>query len=356
MDDSKLGGFINSPFSSVWRTPARPSVTTRRCRRMRRSRVALGGDEEAGVQRNESEKGEENQAPDKEEIPSDEKVSKEKEGANGLPADFGADNPLFSLLNQFKPSELVSRFEESTASEVNTAFRSTLRKLLGSMPSTVYGMSVRTIVGNLVSIMQTCIMTGYLMRNAQYRLSLTRKLDSAQSMLPNMPSNVKVKGGQAILTLKDGTIKEVSAEDYVSELKSEAQALRDELNRLKKGGPASGNELAMIFASYDQKQVEILTREAGSEATAAMKLLIQNVLGTKADAVDPMIPIETTRDDLGTAFLQFCIGRTDTTPFQCRACVPEACFAGDGTESSIVSVLNGYIYYPLRFFRTTALL
>mmetsp|Transcript_37219 Transcript_37219/g.148548 ORF Transcript_37219/g.148548 Transcript_37219/m.148548 type:complete len:113 (-) Transcript_37219:1835-2173(-) len=112
----------------------------------------------------------------------------------------------------------------------------------------------------------------------------------------------------------------------------------------------------MIFASYDQKQVEILTREAGSEATAAMKLLIQNVLGTKADAVDPMIPIETTRDDLGTAFLQFCIGRTDTTPFQCRACVPEACFAGDGTESSIVSVLNGYIYYPLRFFRTTALL
>mmetsp|Transcript_37217 Transcript_37217/g.148538 ORF Transcript_37217/g.148538 Transcript_37217/m.148538 type:complete len:114 (-) Transcript_37217:711-1052(-) len=55
----------------------------------------------------------------------------------------------------------------------------------------------------------------------------------------------------------------------------------------------------MIFASYDQKQVEILTREAGSEATAAMKLLIQNVLGTKADAVDPMIPIETTRDDLG---------------------------------------------------------
>jgi len=261
--------------------------------------MALGEDEEAGVRRNEHEEGAVNRAPEEEQISNDERLSEEKERSNGLPADFGADNPLFSLLNQFKPSELVSRFEESTESEVNAAFRTTLRKLLGSMPSTVYGMSIRTIVGNLVSIMQTCIMTGYLMRNAQYRLTLTRKLDSAQSMLPNIPSNVRVKGGQAILTLKDGTIKEVSAEEYVSGLKSEAQALKDELKRLKKGGPAGGNELSMIFASYDQKQVEILTREAGPEATAAMKLLIQNVLGTKADAVDPMIPIETTRDDLG---------------------------------------------------------
>jgi len=222
-----------------------------------------------------------------------------QEQSQGQPQDVAqnAENPLFELLNKFKPEDLVSRFEETSSSEISSAFQTTLKRLLGSMPSSKYGLQVKTIVGNLVSLMQTCTMTGYLMRNAQYRLNLTRDYAPKLKELPH--SQLDLKGGTAVVTFPSGKVKEVSAEEYVAQLRTEAQALREELERLKKGGPNAGNELYEIFTSLEPENLRSLTDEAGPEVTNAISLLIQKVLGVKNGSPNPLIPIETSREDLG---------------------------------------------------------
>eukprot|EP00184_Porphyridium_aerugineum_P001216 CAMPEP_0184696428 /NCGR_PEP_ID=MMETSP0313-20130426/3729_1 /TAXON_ID=2792 /ORGANISM="Porphyridium aerugineum, Strain SAG 1380-2" /LENGTH=354 /DNA_ID=CAMNT_0027155055 /DNA_START=208 /DNA_END=1272 /DNA_ORIENTATION=- len=245
------------------------------------------------------------------------------------------DSPLFALIKDVPPPELVARFARTAPAEVQAAFRTTLRGMLGSLNPALYSLSLRTATANLVQLMQSCVLQGYLLRNAQYRISLTKSLvqstpnmnfikemkkslpssetprsDALQttsnldpSSLPfstrPMPANSvepKIINGVAIFENEDGTTIEVPVEEYVKELRAEFSALKNELVRAR----TDGTELIRYVQSMQPENLEQLAQAVGDDVLDAMNRVVGAVLQSQGlSGKDPMAPVEASTQELG---------------------------------------------------------
>lgn len=96
----------------------------------------------------------------------------------------------------FYAALISSSFNRSSPPEVQEAFRITIMNMLGSLPSSLYPMEIRTVTNNVVQLMQTCVMTGYMFRNAQYRFSLMKSLQQEPSLSALEPTEVDIIGAE----------------------------------------------------------------------------------------------------------------------------------------------------------------
>ena len=62
--------------------------------------------------------------------------------------------------------------------QVADAMRVTIANMLGTLPPQFFSVTVSTATENLAQLMYSVLMTGYMFRNAQYRLDLLYNLRS----------------------------------------------------------------------------------------------------------------------------------------------------------------------------------
>ena len=116
-------------------------------------------------------------------------------------------------------------------------------------------------------------MTGYMFRNAEYRLSLSESLkgsgilpgDLANEDVVDVAERVKDKTkvkGQVKVTLKDGTTLEVDADAYVAELRGEVDKLRGQLARIKETREeAAKTDLVAYINSLPRDEMQVGSQE-----------------------------------------------------------------------------------------------
>ena len=147
-------------------------------------------------------------------------------------------NIYVKWLESLTPGEMVGQFMATAPPRVQSAVKNTVIGLLGSLrASNAFDASIVTTQRALASLMFQLEMTGYMFRNAEYRLALQKTLLEANA--PELPSASDDGGGRPHLkgsitvTLPDGTDVEVDANAYVSELSKEVESLKAEMVALR---------------------------------------------------------------------------------------------------------------------------
>lgn len=216
--------------------------------------------------------------------------------ADGEKSDDGERNELFKFIKSIPPPELVQRFTTSAPPVVQKAIRETLVSILGSLPPLAFYTTVSSMSANLVQLFHSTLVTGYMFRNAAYRLELTRSLDwSGLKALPSSENQPEIKGGVAVFKQSDGTTVEVPVDQYIGELRDTVKNLRNELQKERKGG----NELLSFISTMDKENIEQLTKNAGKEVVEAMKKVVDFVTATQGIEPNRNAVIEASVPELG---------------------------------------------------------
>ena len=75
--------------------------------------------------------------------------------------------------------EVLEAFSEGAPPSVVEAMRHTVANMLGTLPPAFFDVKVSTVAENLAQVMFSVMMTGYMFRNAQYRVDLSKSVMSA---------------------------------------------------------------------------------------------------------------------------------------------------------------------------------
>lgn len=243
-----------------------------------------------------------------------------------------AKNPYMQAVSKLSPSELISKFTATANPRVQDAVRNTVLGLIGSLPKMAFETTTITTGQRLASLMFQLQMTGYLFKNADYRLSLSQSLgsslDNYQLRLPGtsddddeetLPVNGKIKGklklkyGSANGSEKEkerqnstSTIEmEVDAAAYMSELRSEVKQLRDELTKTKKSKEeAIRKDLLLYIRTLPEQELRTLTSTMSPDVLVTMKGLVNAVISGIGDG---QITADTVTEQSGEAMAQLCM-------------------------------------------------
>jgi hypothetical protein len=279
-------------------------------------------------------------------------------------------NPYLPLITRLAPSDLISRFTSTAPPRVQDAVRTTILGLVGGLASHMKFDTRAIATGErLANLMFQLQMTGYMFKNAEYRLGLSQSLAAAadsggvSSRTMQLGGDVGVGGGDddaAMVRegrLMDGKIKvrygsvsgsggdeeelstttttpstnkgglevEVDAKAYMSELRREVKRLRDELELSQQ---AKQEELQKDLLAYirtlPKGELQHLTGTMSTEVLDAMKGLVTAVLsgiGEEAEEEgddvdnddegdvggDKIIRPDTVTEQSGEALAQLCM-------------------------------------------------
>lgn len=188
----------------------------------------------------------------------------------------GRPNPYLSVVSRLAPSDLIAKFTATASPRVQDAVRTTVLGLIGGLPQMAFETKTVATGERLASLMFQLQMTGYMFKNAEYRLTLSQSL-GRERMLPGsggdddakavregrgrLRGKIKVRygggnGSDAMVDADEGAEEsredgesnrqkevssvsspgmevEVDAQAYMSELRGEVSRLRDELDATK---------------------------------------------------------------------------------------------------------------------------
>lgn len=213
--------------------------------------------------------------------------------------EVGERNELFEFVKTVPPPEMVARFAGAAPEVVQNAIRETIVSMLGSLPAKAFSPSVTTVSANLVQLLHSSLISGYMFRNAAYRLELTRNISGVGSSgLPALPGGEKppeIVGGVAVFKGEDGKEVTVPVEEYVSELREQVDGLRKDLLRERKGG----NELLSFISTLEKENLEALTNNAGPEVVDAMKKVVAAVVEGQGIPLQPDAVVDSSSAELG---------------------------------------------------------
>mmetsp|Transcript_97581 Transcript_97581/g.279037 ORF Transcript_97581/g.279037 Transcript_97581/m.279037 type:complete len:419 (-) Transcript_97581:363-1619(-) len=201
-------------------------------------------------------------------------------------------NPFMQLATRLSSTDIIGRFMTDSPPRVQQAMRTTVVGLMGNMDKFAIDAATVTTAENLANLMFQLQMTGYMFRNAEYRLSLSESLkgsgilpgDLANEDVVDVAERVKDKTkvkGQVKVTLKDGTTLEVDADAYVAELRGEVDKLRGQLARIKETREeAAKTDLVAYINSLPRDEMQELTTGITPEVLDAMEGLVKGMLKT----------------------------------------------------------------------------
>lgn len=106
----------------------------------------------------------------------------------------------FELVEKLSPNEMLQKFAETAPRNVQEATKSTIVNILGSLPNYALDAALITTSSKLANLLFQMQLTGYMFKNAEYRMSLTRSLKG----FPRLPPAAAVSDGNTTLYLQDG--------------------------------------------------------------------------------------------------------------------------------------------------------
>jgi hypothetical protein len=263
-----------------------------------------------------------------------------------------ANNPYLNVVSKLSPSDLISKFTSTAHPRVQDAVRSTILGLIGTIPKMAFETTTITTGEKLASLMFQLQMTGYMFKNAEYRLSLSQSLgDTNQSgtfLLEQSDaldgddddddddneerlSSGKVKGKikvryetkRARTRSEDGDDAddvnksddddsegsslevEVDAAAYMAELRNEVSKLREELSSTREAKEEGiRNDLLLYIRTLPQQELNTLTNTMSDDILGAMKGLVNVVMGGIGEG---QIDKNTVTEQSGEAMAQLCM-------------------------------------------------
>eukprot|EP00879_Flechtneria_rotunda_P008896 GHRR01009316.1.p1 GENE.GHRR01009316.1~~GHRR01009316.1.p1 ORF type:complete len:351 (+),score=99.13 GHRR01009316.1:214-1266(+) len=106
-----------------------------------------------------------------------------REGAEGLPVTRESPEKKKLMLKYVKDVQpmLIEQFMNVGPPAVVAAMRNTVTNMLGTLPPQFFTVTISTVGENMSQLMLSVMMTGYMFRNAQYRLELCNALGGRAS-------------------------------------------------------------------------------------------------------------------------------------------------------------------------------
>jgi len=272
-----------------------------------------------------------------------------------------AKNPFMEVVSKISPSDLIAKFTAESDPRVQEAVRTTILGLIGSLPKLAFETTNITTGQRLASLMFQLQMTGYMFKNAEYRLSMSQSLGMSQTISSNLlltpgeelsdkdddplisgkiKGKLKIRYGKKDESKKDNTIQtksnsinedsvteeidevdsstpsspdttedgmeiEVDAAAYMSELRAEVSKLRDELTETKEvKDEALRKDLLLYIRTLPAQELKSLTNTMSQDVLVCMKGLVQAVL---AGIGDGKIGPDTVTEQSGEAMAQLCM-------------------------------------------------
>lgn len=260
---------------------------------------------------------------------------------DGPSAAMLANNPYMMVVSNLAPSDLISKFTTTAHPRVQNAVRATILGLIGNLPKLAFDTKTITTGQRLASLMFQLQMTGYMFKNAEYRLSLSQSLGMNSNPSIGQSSSFLLAGSEDDddndeednISL-DGTVKgkikiryggsndksndedgdkdpiggfemEVDAAAFTSELRSEVTKLRDELMiKRQEKSEALRKDLLLYIRTLPEKELKSLTTTITEDVLVAMKGLVNVVMsGIGDDEIGP----DTVTEQSGEAMAQLCM-------------------------------------------------
>jgi len=193
--------------------------------------------------------------------------------------------------------QVMEQFADKAHPQVVDAMRQTVTNMLGTLPPQFFQVTVSTVGENLAQLMYTVLMSGYMFRNAQYRMELRNSVGSllpggfSDAVAGQLPSSHGPDAQYAPGSQKNGIAGEVvrwrheegaevvPAYDYIEMLEREVRLLKEQVTarqRLEE----DRNDLIEYLKSLEPQNLQELTENAGSDVIDAMNSFIQRLLGS----------------------------------------------------------------------------
>jgi hypothetical protein len=145
------------------------------------------------------------------------------------------------MLEKQTPHEMIQGFSSSAPTNVQAAVKSTVVNILGSLPNYALDAALLTTSNKLSNLLHQMQMTGYMFKNAEYRMSFTRSLKG----LPRLSSyegDISIddeqedditSGRKVMVRTTDGLLVEVAVPELSQSLNQEVLELRQELEMIR---------------------------------------------------------------------------------------------------------------------------
>ncbi|CAN6279481.1 unnamed protein product [Urochloa humidicola] len=179
--------------------------------------------------------------------------------------------------------EFMELFVKRAPTQVVEAMRHTVTNMIGTLPPQFFSVTVTTVAENLAQLMYSVLMTGYMFRNAQYRLELQQSLEQVALPEPKeekdspdyAPGTQKKVTGEVIRWNKATGPEKIDAVKYIELLEAEIDELSRQVARKSSQG---SNELLEYLKSLEPQNLKELTSTAGEDVVFAMNVFIKRLL------------------------------------------------------------------------------
>lgn len=203
---------------------------------------------------------------------------------------------LLKYVQDVQP-QVMEQFADKAHPQVVDAMRQTVTNMLGTLPPQFFQVTVSTVGENLAQLMYSVMMSGYMFRNAQYRMDLrngmatllpggfeedhTSRLAVAPPEADDYAEGVQKKGisGEVVRWNHEEGPETLAAQEYIEMLEREVQLLKEQVStreRLDEGN----NDLIEYLKSLEPQNLLDLTANAGEDVLEAMNSFIQRLLGS----------------------------------------------------------------------------
>jgi len=174
-------------------------------------------------------------------------------------------------------------FIKRAPTQVVEAMRHTVTNMIGTLPPQFFAVTVTTVAENLAQLMYSVLMTGYMFRNAQYRLELQQSLEQIALPEPEeekdspdyAPGTQKKVTGEVIRWNNATGPEKIDAVKYIELLEAEIDELSRQVTRKSLQG---SNELLEYLKSLEPQNLKELTSTAGEDVVFAMNAFIKRLL------------------------------------------------------------------------------
>lgn len=189
---------------------------------------------------------------------------------------------LLEYVKNVQP-EFMELFVKRAPQQVVDAMRQTVTNMIGTLPPQFFAVTVTTVAENLAQLMYSVMMTGYMFKNAQYRLELQQSLEEVA--LPDVqepkdvpdyaPGTQKNVSGEVIRWNNVSGPEKIDAKKYIELLEAEIEELNRQVGRKSFNGQ---NELLEYLKSLEPQNLKELTSSAGEDVVLAMNTFIKRLL------------------------------------------------------------------------------
>jgi len=185
--------------------------------------------------------------------------------------------------------QVMDAFVEKAPPEVVTAMKETVTNMLGTLPPQFFDVRISAAGENLAQLMYSVMMTGYMFRNAQYRLELQQTMMAlpGASLNPQGAGDKYAAGVQKVGV--EGKVvrwnetherpEHLDVEEYLARLEGEVDVLREQLTSSQRAGEGR-NKILEYLKGLEPANMNELTGNAGADVLEAMNSFIARLVGS----------------------------------------------------------------------------